>query len=173
MLAAHETATQATPTMVDLSLADSTQRRRVSGPGLRAFLAIADQWKLGEEERRTLLGRPGRSTYHGWAAKARAGQDLSLQLDTLLRLSAVLGIHKALVILFPRAGDGVAWLRTPNRGLLFGGQAPLDLLLSGTQDGLLAVRRHLDAWRGGTFTAPIPGYDDALPPLTDDDIVYL
>jgi hypothetical protein len=148
-------------------------RRRVSGPGVRAFLNVMDQWGLPEAERLRILGRPSRSTYHLWAAKARAGAGLALPLDTLIRISAVLGIYKALQILFSDAGEGVGWLKGPNKGVAFGGQPPLALVTSGTQDGIMRVRRYLDAWRGGLFAAPIPGFDDETPAISDNDILFL
>jgi hypothetical protein len=138
-------------------LAGPSDRRRLSGPALRAFSAIARGWRLGEPERLRILGSPARSTYHGWMAKARAGEGVSLPLDTLLRLSAVLGIWKAMRILFEEEETAMAWLRSENHGPLFGGQAPIELLASGTQDGLLQLRRHLDAWRGGAFAPPMEG----------------
>jgi len=145
-------------------------RRRLSGPGLRAFMAIADAWGLAEAERLKVLGFPGRSTYYDWLARARAGGTVTLSADTLARISAVLGIWKALRIVFPRDADALEWLKSPNAGPLFGGQRPLDLLTSGSQDAIMLVRRHLDAWRGGVFSAPRPGEQD--PPLTDGDIVW-
>ena len=148
------------------------ERRRLSGPGLRAFVGIADRLGLTEAERMRVLGMPGRSTFFGWLAKARAGAALSLPFDTLLRISALLGVWKALKILFAREEDGIAWLKRENSGPLFGGQAPIALITSGTQDGLMLVRRHLDAWRGGLFSAPLPGFDEAVAPLADDDIVW-
>lgn len=150
----------------------AADRRRLSGPGLRAFAAIADQWGLGETERMRMLGLPGRSTYFGWLAKARSGMALTLPLDTLLRISAVLGIHKAMRILFTDDRTALDWLRSPNDGPLFGGQPPLALAANGTQDGLLLLRRHLDAWRGGLFAAPLPALDDVAAPIGDDDIVW-
>ena len=156
--------------VVDPALADAATRRRLSGPALRTFVAIAERWHLGEAERLRVLGQPGRSTYYAWLDKARRGEAVALPLDTLLRLSALFGIHKGLGILFAREGDAGAWLTSPNAGPVFGGQRPLDLVTSGTQDGLMLVRRHLDAWRGGNFSAPSP---DAGPPLRDDDIVMV
>lgn len=147
-------------------------RRRLSGPGLTSFVAIAELWGLGEDERMRVLGLPGRSTYFGWLAKVRSGAPLLLPLDTLLRISAVLGIHKALRILFARDADALAWLRGGNDGPLFGGQPPLALAANGTQDGLMLLRRHLDAWRGGLFAAPLPALDDVAEPLDDSDIVW-
>lgn len=146
-------------------------RVRLSGPGLRAFLAIADAWSLSEKDRLAVLGRPGRSSYHNWVRQARMGGMPALPLDTLLRISAVLGIHKALSILFPRGGDGMAWLTAPNSGPMFGGQAPLQLVVSGTQDGLLLVRRYLDAWRGGRAAGPMGDDQVEGRPIADEDII--
>ena len=146
-------------------------RRRMSGPGLRTFNAIADQWKLTEAERMRVLGQPGRSTYFGWLAKARGGIGLTLPVDVLLRISAVLGIHKALKIVFQTDAEANRWLTTSNDGPLFGGQPPLALITAGTQDGLMLVRRHLDAWRGGLFSAPLPGFDE-IDPIETSDIVW-
>lgn len=157
---------------VEPGLADAAERRRLSGPAMRTFLRIADRWGLGEAERLRVLGLPGRSTYYGWVDKARRERTLALNLDVLLRISAVLGIHKALRIVFVHDREVKAWLLAANRGPSFGGQRPIDLITSGTQDGLLAVRRHLDAWRGGPFAAP-NALDEVAEPLTDADIVIV
>jgi hypothetical protein len=169
----HLSGPDAGPPSLDPGAMDAEARRRLSGPGLRTFLHIAELWGLSERDRRCVLGWPGRSTYHGWLAKARAREPITLSLDTLLRLSAMLGIHKALRIIFPREADALAWLRAPNAAPLFGGQTPLSLVTSGTQDGLLMVRRYLDAWRGGGFTAPNPRVDSGATPMDDDDIVFV
>lgn len=161
------------PPLVDIRLLDKGKRRQVSAPGLRTFLEIMDIWGLSEAERLRVLGQPGRSTYHAWAMKARSGAGLTLPLDVLLRISAVLGIHKALGVVFTGDEAGVAWLKSPNSGRLFGGQAPMELVTSGTQDGLLAVRRYLDAWRGGVFAAPVPAVDSGAEALEAEDIVFL
>ena len=144
-------------------------RRQVSGPGLRTFLAITDLWGLTESERLLILGGPSRSTYYGWLKAARDGRDLILPTDTLIRISAILGIHKAMQILFSTDADCADWLRTPHRSQPFGGQPPLALIAGGMQDGLMAVRRFLDAARGGQWMAPNGA--DLAAPLTDEDIV--
>jgi hypothetical protein len=147
------------------------QRRRVSGPGMRTFLAIADLWGLTEEQRRLILGHPPRSTYHSWARAARTHGTFRLDLDVSLRISAVLGVHQALGILFGSEPEGIAWLRTAHAAPVFGGQPPLALLTCGTQDGLLSVRRFLDAARGGLYMQP-NALDLESTPLTDEDIVF-
>ena len=146
------------------------QRGRLSGPGMRTFLTIADLWGLTEEQRRLILGMPPRSTYHGWARAARAHAALRLDLDTLLRISATLGIHQDLGILFLSEREAIGWLRAPHAAPVFGGAPPLALLTCGTQDGLLSVRRFLDAARGGLYMPP-NSLDAAAAPLTDADIV--
>jgi hypothetical protein len=145
--------------------------RELSGPGLRTLLNIAGQWQLTEVERLRLLGSPPRSTYHQWRSKALAGEAISLPLDTLLRISAVLGIHKALRILFRTEQEGLHWLRQPNRSLPFAGATPMRLLLNGTQDGIMQVRRFLDAMRGGQALPPTEADADA-PAITDAEIVF-
>jgi len=146
-------------------------RRRLSGPGMRTFLAIADLWSLTETQRRMILGQPPRSTFHGWMRAAREHDALRLDLDTLLRISALLGVHQALGVLFGSEAEGIAWLRDPHDAPVFGGQAPLALLTCGTQDGILSVRRFLDAARGGQYMPP-NSLDEAARPLTDGDIVF-
>lgn len=158
---------------LDIARLDAGHRRDVSGPGLRTFLNIAADWGLSENDRICILGGPARSTFHNWIAKARAGEAIALPLDTLLRISAILGIYQALKIVFLRDEDARTWLRAPNKGLVFGAQAPLALILAGSQDGMMLVRRHLDAWRGGIFEGPAPGFDENAPATTDADILFL
>lgn len=146
-------------------------RRRLSAPGLRTFSAIADQWGLTEEQRRLVLGVPPRSTYQSWTKSAREHRDVTLDVDVLTRISAVLGIHQALGILHATEREGVEWLRGPHAAIVFGGNPPLQLVTSGIQDDLLTVRRFLDAARGGIYMAPNE-IDRGFRPYTDADIVF-
>ena len=86
---------------------------------LRAFFRLVELWGLTMEEARVLLGRPSRATLYNW----KAGKVRSLPHDTLCRVSYLLGIHKALQILYadPALADG--WLKRPNQA--FGGQSAL------------------------------------------------
>ncbi len=147
-------------------------RAPLGGPALRTFAVISERWGLTEGQRLSVLGYPGRSTYHYWLAKARDRKRVLLPVDTLLRLSAVLGIHKNLRILFARTEDEDAWLKKPHDAPVFGGQPPIRLATNGTQDGLMLVRRYLDAWRGGVFAAPNAA-DQDFAPYADEDIVIV
>ena len=159
------------PDRLDQSRFSPQNRRRLSAPGMRTFLAIADLWGLDEGQRLLILGCPARSTFHKWAKTAREHGEMTLDVDTLTRISAVLGIHQALGILHPSEKEGVAWLKTPHRATVFGGRPPLDLVTSGTQDGLMTVRRFLDAARGGVYMEPIERLDRNFVPYRDEDLV--
>jgi hypothetical protein len=126
----------------------------LSAPGLRSFLAIADLWGLTETQRRLVLGNPSPPIYHRWARTARARGVLTLDVDVLTRISAVLGIHQALGILFKTEAEGVAWLRGPHQAVVFGGRSPLALIASGDIGSLLTVRRFLDATCTGLYMPP-------------------
>src|SRR3979409_2221691 len=88
------------PQRLDSSRFAPANRRRLSAPALRTFLAIVDLWGLTEEQRLLVLGYPSRSTYHNWCKQAREHGTFTLDVDVLTRISAVFGIHQALGILF-------------------------------------------------------------------------
>jgi hypothetical protein len=63
-------------------------------------------------------------------------------------VSLVLGIYKALRLLFVDGLEALRWLKAGNHDLPFAGRSPLERMLLGSIDDLYAVRRYLDAWRG-------------------------
>jgi hypothetical protein len=120
-------------------------RKKISAPAMRTFLNIARAWKLTVDEQRALLGWPAASTFH----KYKAGDVGMLTFDILTRISLVLGIYKALHILYPDAELADRWLKLPNSNSLFGGKPAITRLTEGDIDGLYQVRRLLDSRRGG------------------------
>jgi hypothetical protein len=110
---------------------------------LGAFFRLVELWGLSIEEARLLLGRPSRATMYNW----KAGRARTLPHDTLRRISYVLGIYKALQILYRELQLADTWIRRPNAA--FGGQSALERMLAGDVTDLAAVRAHLDAARGG------------------------
>jgi len=159
------------PVGLDPSRFEPAKRRALSAPALRTFVAIADLWGLSEDQRRRILGYPSRSTYQNWCKQAREHGAFTLSVDELTRISAVLGIHQGLRILFPTEPAGIEWLRTPHKAIPFGGQPPLHLLTSGSQDALLTVRRFLDGARGGLYMQP-NAIDQGFRPYEDSDILF-
>ena len=63
-------------------------------------------------------------------------------------MSYLLGIWKALTLLFPEPANRLHWLRANNTSATFGGRPPLERLLAGNVGDLYAVRSYLDGWRG-------------------------
>ena len=131
------------PERIDTLTAD--ERTSLGAAGFRTFLALADNWQLTVNDRTRLLGAIADSTYHKW----RSGKIGELSRDQLERLSLVLGIYKALRLIFSDEATGTRWLRGANTEAMFAGRSPLERMLHGSIDDLYAVRRYLDAWRGG------------------------
>ena len=171
-MSAAQRETPAPDYSIDLAHVTREECRNLAGPALRTFANIAVEWGLSKKQCLAVLGQPARATYYNWLRKAQQGETVEVPLDTLLRISAVLGIYKDLQILFASVADQKAWLHAENDGLVFGRQAPVEFVTSGTQDSLMLVRRYLDAWRGGQFTSPVSEVDTAEP-LTADDIVFV
>ena len=123
---------------------DPEVRRRLSAPALRGFFAAARAWRLTVAEERALLGWPPASTFH----KYKSGDPGPLSFDTLTRISLVLGIYRALQILYPEPAFADRWMRMPNINPLFGGRAPIEFVGDAGLDGLFQLRRLLDSRRG-------------------------
>lgn len=116
----------------------------INGAALRTFFNLAQLWKLRAAEQRRLLGDPPESTFYKWKKQS----DGALGRDVIERISYLLGIYKALQILFPDHDQADAWLRKPNQAAAFGGQSALERMLSGNVSDLFVVRQYLDAQRG-------------------------
>ncbi len=115
------------------------------GPAaLRTFFNILERWQLSGQEGQTLLATPG-STYFRWKKQPDQAQ---IDGDKLERISYILGIYKALHLIYSDEAVADGWLRRPNQNPLFGGQPPLARLLGGQVADLYVIRQHLDARRG-------------------------
>ncbi len=108
----------------------------------RAALNLFRLWSITDEQAATLLDLPIR-TYRRW----KAGEIGRIDRDAKARLSNLIGIHKALRIIFSEPHRGYAWVRAPNSA--FGGRTALEVMLGGEMTDLMRVRRYLDSARGG------------------------
>ncbi len=122
-----------------LSQRDPQQLAQVS---LKAFFNIMDKWRVKTDVQRVLLGDPARSTFFAW----KKGNAKQLSGDTLERISYVLGIYKALGILFPKREQADAWPQKPNDA--FNGKTALDVMANGQMRDLMLMRRYVDSQRG-------------------------
>jgi hypothetical protein len=123
---------------------DPKVRRQISGPAIRTFFNIAEEWKATVEEQRALLGWPPESTFF----KYKSGQVGTLPFDMLIRISLVLGIYKDLQILYPEQDLADRWVKLPNNNPLFGGRPAMSYMTDAGIDAMYQVRRLLDARRG-------------------------
>lgn len=108
----------------------------------RAAVKLFGLWGVTDEEAATLLDLPLR-TYRRW----KTGELGRIDRDGKARLSNIMGIHKALRIIFKEPQRGYGWIRSPNDA--FDGRSALDVMLGGELTDLMRVRRYLDAERGG------------------------
>jgi Protein of unknown function (DUF2384) len=130
------------PTAVNLSTKDN--RTRLSPAAIKGLLGIAAHWKLRDEDTRALLG--GLSNGSFYALKSRTTKILNE--DQLTRISLLVGIFKALNILFNQELAD-AWISLPNTNPMFAGDSPLNYMKKGGIPAFLRVRQLLDARRGG------------------------
>lgn len=128
--------------LIDLN--SKAERERLSGSALQAFFNIMDRWSIRDEDARALLGGVSNGPYYKWKRDSAK----LLDADVLMRISYLVGIFKALNILY---GEALAdeWVRLPNSNRLFGGNTPLCYMVQGGIPALQTVRRLLDARRGG------------------------
>lgn len=124
--------------------AQNREPLEVNAVALKAYARVADAWSLSLKEAAALADM-SQST---WKRARKPGFAGELTKDQLLRLSAVIGIYKALALYFsaPLAQE---WFTRPNTGPLFNGMRPIDTAIDGGLPQILAVRSYLDALRGG------------------------
>ena len=128
--------------LVDLNT--KAERERLSQSALLGFFKLAAAWKLRDDDARELLGGLSSSSWYEWKKQpARV-----LEVDRITRISYLLGIYKALHILY---GDKLAdeWVMLPNANAIFNGRTPLAHMLGGGLLAMQSVRKLLDARRGG------------------------
>ena len=116
----------------------------VQAVALKAYGRIVDNWSLTGRETAALADM-SEST---WKRARKPGYAGELTRDQMLRLSAIVGIYKALELYFdpPLAHQ---WVKLPNKGPEFDGARPIDAMVAGGLPKILRVRAYLDALRGG------------------------
>ena len=88
-------------------------------------------------------GTVEQSSHRRW----KAGETGRIDRDGKARLSNLIGIHKALRIIFREPQRGYAWMRKANTA--FAGRSAVEVMLGGELTDLMRVRHYLDAERGG------------------------
>ena len=127
-----------------VSLASRAERERLSAPALAAFFNIVARWKVKDAEARDLLGGVSNGPFY----EMKRHPTRVLDTDRLTRISYLVGIFKALNLLYDEALAD-AWVRLPNANPVFAGDTPLAYMIRGGIPALQVVRRLLDARRAG------------------------
>ncbi len=108
--------------------------------GLVAFFRIAEAWSLDTEQQMVLLGKPRRTTFIKW----KKNEAKKLPADTIERISYLLGIYKALHVLFANEAQADSWVNRDNTAPIFAGKNAIEYMLHGKMINLFEVRRYLD-----------------------------
>lgn len=129
-------------TLTDLSI--KSERERLSQSALKGFFKLSDAWGLRDEDARELLGGLSSSAFYEW----KKMPNRVLEVDRITRISYLIGIYKALHILY---GDKLAdqWVKLANKNSVFMGKTPLEYMLAGGLIAMQTVRKLLDARRAG------------------------
>lgn len=112
------------------------------GAMFRAVVNLFSRWGVTDEQAAVLIDMPVRS-FRRWKAEG----PVRISRDGLARLSNLMGIHKALRIIFQEGQRGYDWVKAPNAA--FDGDSALVVMLGGELTDIMRVRRYLDAERGG------------------------
>ena len=103
--------------LIDLS--DRGERERLSPDAVRTFFNIMARWKIRDADGRQLLGGISNGAYYA----LKKGSDRTLDEDKLRRISYLVGIFKALNLLY---SEDLAdrWMQLPNKNRIFRGTTP-------------------------------------------------
>ncbi|MEL6790005.1 MAG: antitoxin Xre-like helix-turn-helix domain-containing protein [Pseudomonadota bacterium] len=112
--------------------------------GLKAFARISESWSLTQSEAADLMDM----SLSTWKRAKKPDFTGDLTHDQRLRLSALIGLYKAVELYFDPPLSTV-WAKRPNTGPEFDGTRPIDAMVRGGLPKILRVRRYMDALRGG------------------------
>jgi len=126
------------------TFAAEADRRRLTPPALKALVRLMAAWHVSKEQAAALVG-VSPST---WDRIRQGRWQQTLTQDQFMRVSALIGIYKALHLLF---ADDLAdqWPTLRNKGPVFDNLTPVEAMIEGGIPQMLEVRAHVDALRGG------------------------
>ena len=127
-----------------VDLTSKKERERLGPAAGRTFFNIMTRWNIRDENARMLLGGISNGPFY----EMKKNPDRVLDTDRLTRISYLIGIFKALNILYSeKLAD--SWVQLPNGNPIFAGQTPVAYMVKGGLPAMQTVRRLLDARRGG------------------------
>lgn len=110
----------------------------------KSLAALVKRFDFKEKEALILMGDMPRSTY----TTGIKNKSINLDRDKKERVSYLLGIYKALRLLFDDSSQALSWINRENSLPPFNGKTPKEHMLEGSIVRLAEVRQFLDYWRG-------------------------
>lgn len=120
----------------DEAIRQLTPRLRSAAVCILARLSQA--WNLSEEEVARLIGEEPQVVLR-WQEKPENTPNTAVE-----RISALLGVFRAINTLLPQAASADGWIRRPNQASLFGGRSALALMIEGGLPAMRQVRQYLN-----------------------------
>ena len=102
------------------------------------YTDIVKAWKLDDSDAEKLLG----VKTHTWMQIKSGKWRGPLEKEQLMRISAIIGLHRALHSCFN--GDlANRWVKRPNAGSIFSGRKPIDVMIDGGLPVMIETRRYM------------------------------
>jgi len=126
------------------TFASERDRARLTPAALLGLRSLARAWRLTGAEAAALIGVSETT----WDRIRTGAWKQAFSQDQMMRVSALIGVFKGLHLLF---ADGMAdrWVRLRNAGPLFGNRTPIEAMIERGIPGMIEIRQHVDALRGG------------------------
>lgn len=125
---------QKSPNIRDIDI----KSQRVTEVALKVFFNIMLEWNVPEVQQIQLLGTPSSKTFKKW----QNSSFLSLNPDTLTRISYIIKIYKNLGLLFPTREQANDWVHKPNKA--FKGDSAITLISSGHLSKIHRIAEYLN-----------------------------
>ena len=110
---------------------------------LEVYTHIVESWKLDDSGAEKMLAVDS----NAWMQIKNGTWSGSLGQEQLMRISAVIGLHRALHSCF---NESLAnrWVKRPNTGPIFSGDKPIDVMIKGGLQVMIKVRRYMSSSLG-------------------------
>jgi hypothetical protein len=140
----HAVSLETAPAGAPQTFVSEADRARLTPAALLALRNLARRWQLTGAETAALVG----TSVTTWDRIKAGTWQQTLSQDQLMRISAMIGAFTGLHRLF---ADEMAdrWVRLRNAGPLFANLTPIQAMLDRGIPGMIEIRQHVDALRGG------------------------
>lgn len=127
-----------------MKVSEQASQQNMIGAAWRYLPKLKHNYRFSEKEILMLLGDMPKPTY----SKGIREHSVKLNRDQMARISLLLGIQKALLLLFSGDKDrAFTWIDRENSLPPFFGKTPREFMTQGDYQQLYETRKMLDAWR--------------------------